>query len=335
MPGLFLLGMLTVIPGVPASAQMVRGATSGASSGATSESAGPIVYGAVGGLIPVDQAAFTETESQLDRRLAAIRIFAWWDTPFPDATSVWARDTGRHVLLSVKAQTGLGFVRYADIAAARPGTPVHAAIVRWAQALKSFGAPIHFTFNHEPEAVASDGAGTAAEYVAAWRRVVTVFRAEGVTNAKYLFIATAHGYKRTDARRVSRFYPGDAYVDGLGADAYNWYNCRAGIANAWRPLADIISAFRQFGQAHPTKGMWLPEFASAEDPAAPDRKAQWVSEARELFKMPEYARFEGVLSFYRAVMRENCNFRVNSSTPALAAYRELAADPYYQGTLAP
>lgn len=281
--------------------------------------------------MPTDPGAYRATESKLRRELAAIRLFALWDTPFPDPASAWARRNGRHVLLSVKAQTARGFVRYRDIAAARPGSQLHTTMVGWANDIKAFGAPIHVTFNHEPEAEASDGSGTAAEFIAAWRRFVTVLREQGVHNAEYLFITTAHGFKRSDARQATRYYPGDAYVDDLGADAYNWYTCRAGIATDWRPLADIIEGFRRFGAQHPTKGLWLPEFASAEDPAAPDRKAHWVAQARELFKQPAYSAFEGILSFYRSTMREDCDFRVDSSANALTGYRALAHDPFYLG----
>lgn len=286
--------------------------------------------------MPTDSTVYRATQSKLSpqrsRNLAAIRMFALWDTAFPDPASTWARTNGRHVLLSVKAQTARGHVRYRDIAAAQPGSPLHATMVRWASDIKSFGAPIHVTFNHEPEAVASDGSGTATEFIAAWRKFVTVLRAQGVRNAEYLFIATAHGFKRTDDRQADHFYPGDAYVDDIGADAYNWYTCRAGVNTAWRPLADIIEPFRLFGAQHPSKGLWLPEFASTEDPARPERKAQWVSEVRALLKQPAYSSFEGVLSFYRSTIRENCDCRIDSSPLALDAYRGLAHDPFYLGT---
>lgn len=291
-----------------------------------------IIFGAVGGIVPTPPVAYRHTEAMLGTRLNAIRMFASWDTAFPDATSRWARDSGRRVLLSVKAQTtGGGAMQYRTIAGAQPGSAEYRSIVRWAGAVKAFRARLYFTFNHEPEAKASDASGSAAEYVSAWRRVITAFRQQGVRNADYLFIATAHGFKRTDERRATRFYPGDAYVDDLGADAYNWYTCRAGIGTAWRSLTEIIEPFRQFGRLHPGKGLLLPEFASAEDPASPGRKAQWVADARALFKRPTHAQFEAVLAFYRPIIRESCDYRVNSSAESLRAYQDMAQDPFYRG----
>ena len=190
-----------------------------------------IVLGAPGGTIPVPPDAYRATEGQLGRHLAAIRMYARWDTPFPDATSIWARDNGRRVLLSVKAGTRAGRpVLYRDIAAATPGTAIYGDISRWAQSLHTFSAPILFTFNHEPEGAGSVQSGTAAEYVAAWRRIVAVFEKSGVTNVSYMFIGTGNGFNPKIARPVLPYYPGDV-VDAIGADAYNWYTCRVTPSN--------------------------------------------------------------------------------------------------------
>jgi hypothetical protein len=300
------------------------------------ESQGQILFGSVGGIIPTPPTGFASMEAAMGRRLAIIRMYADWNTPWPDSTSIWASEGGRRVMLSVKSRLDNGgYVRYRDIAAAQPGSPLYTDILRWANAVKAFRAPVFFTFNHEPEVQVSDGSGTAAEFVAAWRKIITVFRAHRVHNADYLFIATADGFKRTDARRATPYYPGDGYVDDIGADGYNWYTCRPGINNTWRSLADIIYSFRLFGAQHPTKGLYLPEFASTEDAAVPGRKAQWVSDSESLFAQPGYSSFKGVVMFYRPVMRWTCNFRPDSSASAVAAYNHMANLAYYSGSPTP
>ena len=45
--------------------------------------------------------------------------------------------------------------------------------------VKSFGAPLYFIFHHEPEASGNLSYGTATEFIAAWRKIVTVFRTAG------------------------------------------------------------------------------------------------------------------------------------------------------------
>ena len=50
---------------------------------------------------------------------------------------------------------------------------------------------------------------------------------------------------------------------------------------------------RLFAQGKAIKGILIPEWASTEDPAQPDRKAQWISDARALVKKPGWKGFRG------------------------------------------
>lgn len=59
------------------------------------------------------------------------------------------------------------------IAAGSPGSNLYQEIVGWATEVKSFGEPLYFTVNHEPEASASGANGTPEQFIAAWRRSST------------------------------------------------------------------------------------------------------------------------------------------------------------------
>jgi hypothetical protein len=142
-------------------------------------------------------------------------------------------------------------VLWRDIANAQPGSALYNQIVGWAAKIKAFGAPMGFIFNHEPEAAASDSMGTAQEFISAWQKVITVFREQGVTNAKYVWTMTDYAFWRTDGGRADLWYPGDAYVDAIASDSYNWFNCRPGINTAWHTLEWIAAHMRDFGLAHP------------------------------------------------------------------------------------
>jgi hypothetical protein len=120
----------------------------------------------------------------------------------------------------------------------------------------------------------------------------------------------------------------------MGADAYNWYNCREGINTAWWTLERIIKPFRDFGALHPNEELWLTEWASAEDSAVPNRKAQWLTQAQDLFKRSDYAQFKGVAYFDR-FGGDNCYWFSNSSSTTFAAFRAMGQDPFYGGTVAP
>jgi beta-mannanase len=66
-----------------------------------------------------------------------------------------------------------------------------------------------------------------------------VFRQQNVTNATYVFITTGFANRVTDGRQADLWYPGDAYVDAIGVDNYNWSNCRPGIKTPWRSMEYI------------------------------------------------------------------------------------------------
>ena len=281
--------------------------------------------------------AVTALESSMGRQLGAVRVYDLWNTAFPDsATRAW-RDGGRTVVLSVKAKrTNGATVTWRSIADAAPGSTVYGEITRWADQVKSFGAPMYFTFHHEPEASTNTANGSATDFKDAWRKVVSVFRERGVTNATYLWIMTDYSFWVKDRREASLWYPGDAYVDALGADAYNWSDCRAGVVNRWKSLQEVVEPFRQFGLAHPDKELLLPEWGGYEDPATAGRKASWFRDATALFAKPGWEQFTGILYFHAVTSSyPNCKWFVDTSASSLGAFADMANDPLYGGSGVP
>jgi hypothetical protein len=278
--------------------------------------------------------ALTAFEQTIGRTLGTVRVFERWDSQFPTAEHDWLRDNGRPILLSVRAMYSNGtHIPWADIAAAKPGSALHSQMVGWARAVKDYGAPVIFSFNQEPELASNLANGTDADFKAAWRAFVTVFRDQGVSNVRHMWITTGHAFNisSSDRRYAPRWYPGDAYVDLMGIDVYNWHTCRTGVNTEWKSLATLMDGFRLFGLQHPQKGLWLAEWGSAEDPAMPGRKAQWISDARALLKGDAYAQFQGISYFHKTYDDETqrCNWSVDSSESALAAFTAMANDPFY------
>lgn len=278
---------------------------------------------------PGTQQGTTTLEGKIGRRLAAIRVYYNWDSPFPDTDVTWFKNNGYALLLSVKSERrNHTFVQWRDIANAQPGSALHNDIVTWANRIKSLGTHVYFTFNHEPE-TSLNSSGQGADFIAAWRKVVTVFRGQGVTNADYLWIMTAYSFKARDRRRAVDWYPGEAYIDYMGADAYNWYNCRPGTSNPWNSLEQLLNPMRLFAQGKTIKGLMVPEWASTEDSALPGRKAQWFTDARALFKKPGWERFKAVLYYNKSSKYPNCRWFVDSSQASLTAFSAMANDVYY------
>jgi hypothetical protein len=299
----------------------------------TAEAEAPLYFGAFPGARSgqTPQQATQALESTLGRPLAVVRDYLLWDSAFPTSYENWLRDSGHIIALSVKALRANGTrPRWIDIANAQPGSQLYNNVVSWATRVRGFGGPIWFIFHHEPEATSNNSNGSASDFIAAWRRVITIFRAQGVTNAKYIWTATDYAFWRTDGRRAELWYPGDAYVDAIAADAYNWYNCRPGIDNPWWSLQQVIDPLRRFGQGHPDKELMLMEFGSYEDPAVPGRKAAWFNAAQQLFKQPGWEQFTAIV-YYNTTLGNypNCRWWIDTSQSSLDAFRSFATDAFY------
>lgn len=281
--------------------------------------------------------AIARVEGQIGRKLGAVRVFVPWDgfNNFPSPFHTWLRDSDHKMYFSVKSlRTNGSIVQWADIARAQPGDRLYDDILTWANDIKGYGERIFFIFNHEPEAKVSDPMGTSAEYVAAWRHIVDIFRSQGVTNARYTWVMTDYAYHlvgTNDDRNADKWYPGDAYVDQIGSDPYNWYTCRGDKNATWRSLEGMVQAFKAFGAEHPDKFMVLAEFGSIEDPKDPGRKGRWLQEAVDLFRRPGYEMFRALLYFDSDDQTYGpCNWYLDSSQASVDAYRVVGSDVHFQ-----
>jgi hypothetical protein len=280
------------------------------------------------------QTALEHTESKLGRKVGATRRYLSWDGSI-GSYDRWLVSSGRLPLISVKSVRHNGTkVAWGSIADAKPGSALYSQMQKWADGVKSLKKPVYFTFNHEPEAAASNSFGTSAQYVSAWRKIVSVFRARGVTNAKFLWIMTGWSFDvgSGDRRQAAKWYPGDGYVDALGSDEYNAYTCRSDRKLTWQPLGQQVESFRLFGLEHPGKELWLPEFGSVEDTQQPGRKATWLREARSLFENPKYAQFKGLVYFNGTRPGTPCQWWLDSSSSAFSAYAAMGKDTFFSAT---
>jgi Glycosyl hydrolase family 26 len=214
----------------------------------------PIYLGAVG---EVDQLA-RQTGSPL-----AVHAYARFHQPVP---------TGR--MITVKADA-----TWRQVAAAAPGSALHSDIVRWARTIRSRPGPVFVAYHHEPEASGNTRYGGPADFIAAYRRVVSLFRQQGVTNVRFTWQMTDWSFRVSsrDPRHAARWYPGDGYVDVVGADAFNWFDCGEGQGR-WMPLAALVDPALDFARAH-GKQASLPEFGADPHPL----RAQWLADAHDYF----------------------------------------------------
>jgi hypothetical protein len=301
---------------------LAMGAASQGTGQAATTSA-PIIFG----VAAANQQQVQAAEAAAGHHLEGIRDYKPWDGILFGSSPQWMRDNGHVLFMSISAQTRSGAkIPFASIAAAPVGSSLYHEMLNIALQIKNFRAPVYITFNHEPEASGSLSQGNGAQFAAAWRKFVTVMRGAGVTNAKYIATFTGYGFTRKDAQSVNYYYPGDPYVDGIGADVYNWAGCEG---KPWTSMATLVAGIKAFGNAHPTKGLYVMEYGSVE--GAPGQKAQWLKDAQQLFKTTGYGAFKAVIQWTGQNINAKCNFSYNTSSTSQAAWSAWAKDPAYAG----
>ncbi|MBD7920073.1 hypothetical protein H9657_17515 [Cellulomonas sp. Sa3CUA2] len=252
-------------------------------------------------------------EDALGRRLDVQRIYLRWDEPLdsPAVTDAVAR--GRVPMVSVLPRLLDGTqLTWAQVASGALDERIRAQAAQAA----ALGPVVYLTLHHEPDA-ASPAYGTPGQFVAAWRRWVTVLRGAGVTNALWTWVVTPAAVSRPRSDPgAGGFYPGDDVVDRIGADVYNWYGCRPNVPGEWRSLATATAGLREFADAR-GKPAVLPEWGSVEDPADPQRRAVWLREA--FAHLATWPRLEAAAYFDTV---GTCDWRLATSPAAWAAYRE-------------
>ncbi|QGQ20534.1 hypothetical protein GC089_16760 [Cellulomonas sp. JZ18] len=262
-------------------------------------------------------AATDAAEHRLDRRLDVQRLYHRWDEDLLGPATTDAVQRGRVPVLSVLPRRADGsVVRWTTIA--RGGADER--IRSHARQVRQMGPTVYLTLHHEPD-IASSSYGTAADYVAAWRHYVRVFRDEGVTNVRWTWLPSAGVLTRPNSDPTAEgYYPGDDVVDRIGSAIYNWFGCREGSTTQWRDLERVASGLRRFAANH-GKPVVLAEWGSVEDPDRPERRAQWLRDAFAHFATwPELE----VVAYFDT--EGTCDWRLGEGAAA-EAYRELAARP--------
>lgn len=224
--------------------------------------------------------------------------------------------------------------RMADIAAGRWDPQ----LARWADAASRTGIPIMVDFGPEMNgdwfpwngAYAGKLAGAHA-YRDAFRHIVTLFRQRGATNVSFAFHIDAAGEPATAWNRPKQYYPGNAYVDWVGASVYGaddpgyeWTAFSSGLAAAVAELRSLA----------PGKPIAVFEWGVVESPARGD-KARWIASAFATLARSRYADVRAISWWDERWENDNgtwSDLRVNSSPAALAAYRRGIDGTRYVGT---
>ncbi len=186
-----------------------------------------------------------------------------------------------------------------------------------AQGMARVDGPVWLRFAHEmngesyPWAIGVNG-NTAADYVRAWRRVVTIFRAERATNVRFVWCPDRPAPRSVD---VGECFPGDAFVSYVGMDGYN-----AGVAadwGGWLTFEEVFGQLYRRVRRISRRPVIIAETGCAEQGGD---KALWI---RDAFRRDLPGKFPAVRAVVWFNEGREADWRLQSSVRAMRAARRV------------
>jgi Glycosyl hydrolase family 26 len=260
----------------------------------------------------------TRFEAQIGRRLDIDHHYYAWTDTFPTNLEEWDLANRRIPLISwggaplnnILAGRFDAMIKERALGVRALRTPV---FLRWGWEMNGDWSVQDGSHNN------SEGATNGpAKFIAAWRRIHRIFDAEGATNAVWVWSPNATDVPASPWNHWTRYYPGDAYVDWVGIDAYNWGTTRTW--SSWSSLAAMID--RLYTDYATRKPIMIAETASADRGG---NKAAWLTSVR----MSLESAFPDVAALVYFETNKETDWSVRSSPAALQAFRALAHDPYF------
>ncbi|WP_307795583.1 glycosyl hydrolase [Actinacidiphila acididurans] len=212
----------------------------GAYSSRTTTTARPVIWGIEAGSVAADTASGTYAG-------LAPGIDSWFG-----AQSSWSVNTSQ--MTASRAAGAIPMIAWSP-----PGTltdikngAADAQIISYAKSLASYGHPFYFRpfaeFNTQWESYSLGKPGNTPQAMyAAWRRVFRIVRQYTGTNAMFTWTV---GYSGTTSS-LKTAWPGAAYVNYVGIDAYDWCTKASWCPGDRYRYKDMLTYVRGFDEGRP------------------------------------------------------------------------------------
>jgi hypothetical protein len=194
-------------------------------------------------------------------------------------------------------------------------------LISLARSIGGLQQPVLLRYASDMDRAARRDAASGRAFVAAWRHVHDLFADHGV-RASWVWSPSAAAFGGARGG-VERYWPGDGYVDWIGADGFSNGSCDGG--SSWSDFGTLFTAFYAWGSAR-GKPLMVSETGTVEDPASPGRKAAWFRDAARTLaqSMP---RIRAVVYFAGA--SGGCDWRPNTSAQSMQGFTDFARDPFF------
>ncbi|MEV5824471.1 hypothetical protein AB0L25_02735 [Spirillospora sp. NPDC052242] len=257
-----------------------------------------------------DIADVTSFEGDLGRRLDIVQTYHDWKADFPGDLAAEVTGSDRHLLLTWDGGDTREVVqgRFDDMVRER------------ARAIKKLGKPVFLRWSRDMDELAEEErVHSPADFIAAWKHMRKVFAEEKVQNVAWVWCPTARGFGTRDA---GAYYPGDAHVDWICADA------RPSGDFDFQELSESLKPFLQWARDR-SKPIMIAEFGVPRSYG--ERRAEWLRAAAETLQDPQVKAVVYFNSDERAdgPRDERHRYAVTGDEHAVSALRELATAPYF------
>jgi hypothetical protein len=264
-------------------------------------------------------------EQSIGRKYAIDHQFYDWGAAIPSPYEYWTASKGRIPMVSLCAchfKDG-SVVRWATIASGNDDK----YLISIARGFVALHSPSFFVFDAEPETNVGTR-GTANDYVAAFRHIVAVFRAQKATNVAFVWATTGYAWQPASgqASLVKSTYPGDEVVDWISLDPYNFF-----YSGQWHSLSFEMNDWYSWATSvHPTKPLAFTEWGSKEDPSVPGRKAAWFRDALAALQT-KYTHVHAAVYFDERKLLNGkvYDWRIDTSASSLSAFAKLANSSWF------
>lgn len=250
-------------------------------------------------------------EQQIGRKLAIVNRFHPW-------SKVQYRQEARHVadgripLISWRATDDKPDANRARKIASGQ---YDALIRRHADAINELRGPVLVRWNWEMDQRpgARQYIGEPSDFVAAWRRIVGIFRQRGADNAQFVWAPRANSFNKGTGQQ---YYPGDRWVDWIGGSAVP--------LKAFRDFDTIFEGLHRWGAG---RGKPLLAWIGAQErPGDPNWKRNFLRGADEALR----ERMTGFRAFvyYHALSPKGYEFWADTTPQAFGAFRAMACSAH-------
>jgi glycosyl hydrolase family 26 len=280
----------------------------------------PVIWGVNTANAPDDGSKLDAVAAEVGEKPAMVMWYQSWKEPIfysNQIANVTARD--ETPLITWMPSTDAGGIPLRDIVNGAWDSYIRQS----ATSAKNWGRPLYLRFGHEMNLISSSwgahvNGNTPADFVAAWRHVVQIFRDTGASNVKFVWSPNVDWGNYPFAA----FYPGDDWVDWVGLDGYNW----GGIGGSrWRSFNDVFASSYDTLTALSSKPVMIAETAA---PEATGDKPGWIRSGLEVQLPTRMPKVRAVIWFDRD---KETDWRIGSSPATLDAFKEAIASPVFRG----